>query len=86
MTYQGAIIMTRIDSNVTSVGQATTKVFQLALAHGRQNSNYWADVYASTSWDGKYVAFGSNAGFNPNGCPNGFAGDCGDTYLIGPLF
>lgn len=88
--YQGEVILTRVDSNVTSFGQATTTIFRLALHHARQHNSsgyYWQDVYAPISWDGKYVVFSSNAAYNPSGCPTGgVTGDCGDTYLIGPLF
>ena len=90
--YQAEIVMTRVDSHMTSLGQATNKVYRLALSHARQHNAsgfYWQDVYAPVSWDGKYVVFSSNAAFaqNPSGCPKGgFAGDCADTYLIGPLF
>ena len=90
--YQAEIVMARVDSNMTSVGQATNKVYRLALSHARQHADagyYWQDVYAPVSWDGKYVVFSSNAAFahNPSGCPSGgFSGDCADTYLIGPLF
>ena len=90
--YQAEVVMTRVDSNMTSVGQATNKVYRLALSHARQHNSsgyYWQDVYAPVSWDGKYVVFSSNAAFahNPSGCSSGgFSGDCADTYLIGPLF
>jgi Malectin domain/Abnormal spindle-like microcephaly-assoc'd, ASPM-SPD-2-Hydin len=88
-TYMNEIVMTRIDSNIST----TPIVYRLALAHARSHAAtgvgtaYWSDIYASTSWDGKYVVFNSNAAFNPKGCPaDGYTGDCGDTYLIGPLF
>jgi len=87
--YQGEIVLTRVDSNVTSFGQTTTQIYRLALHHARQHNDtgyYWQDVYAPISWDGKYIVFSSNAAF-PNGCPSGGStGDCADTYLIGPLF
>ena len=74
--YQAEIVMTRVDSNMTSVGQATNKVYRLALSHARQHNSsgyYWQDVYAPVSWDGKYVVFSSNAAFaqNPSGCSSG---------------
>jgi len=90
--YQAEVVMTRVDSNVTSVGAATTQIYRLALTHARQHDSsgyYWQDVFAPVSWDGKYVVFSSNAAFaqNPSGCPSGgFSGDCADTYLIGPIF
>ena len=90
--YQAEIVMARVDSSVTQVGQATSKIYRLALSHARQHNSsgyYWQDVYAPVSWDGKYVVFSSNAAFaqNPAGCAKrGFSGDCADTYLIGPLF
>ena len=86
--YQGAVTIARVDSSVSAVGQSTTQVYQLTLHHARQHAaQYWSDVYASMSWDGKYIVFNSNSAFNPAGCPTGgYTGDCGDTYLIGPLF
>jgi hypothetical protein len=94
--YQAEVVMARVDSNVTSVGQSTSLIYRLALSHARQHNDsgyYWQDVYAPVSWDGKYVVFSSNAAFaqSASGCPadssgSGFTGDCADTYLIGPLF
>ena len=37
--YQAEIVMARVDSNMTSVGQATNKVYRLALSHARQHAD-----------------------------------------------
>lgn len=80
--YVNEIVLIRVDSNVTRDGGA--KVYRLALSHSREMVSYWAEPHATISWDGKYVLFGSNAAFNSVGCS--IHSDCGDTYLIGPLF
>jgi Putative Ig domain/Abnormal spindle-like microcephaly-assoc'd, ASPM-SPD-2-Hydin len=91
--YQDEIDLVRIDSTGGGNGNpdpSSLIVYRLAWAHARQNAGYWGDIYAHTSWDGKYVIFSSNGAYagNSSGCPNGsgFSGDCADTYIIGPLF
>jgi hypothetical protein len=88
--YQGEVVLTRVDSSVTSLGQTTTTVFRLALHHARQDprgtGNYWSDVFAPISRDGKYVVFGSNSPWAASGCPAGVGSDCSDIFLIGPLY
>jgi hypothetical protein len=91
--YQDEIDLVRIDSAGGGNGNpdpSSLIIYRLAWAHARQNAGYWGDIYAHTSWDGKYVIFSSNGAYagNSAGCPNGsgFSGDCADTYIIGPLF
>lgn len=75
--YEDEIVMYPVDN-----ANGLTDLYRLAQARSRSQENFWAQVNASVTRDGNYVAFTSNMAFPTGSCGNPSSSGCTDVYVI----
>jgi hypothetical protein len=91
-TYNGELDYVNIGASQSGATNTNPNVYRLAWARSRTEEDFFAQVLANSSFDGKYIVFNSNMAYGNGGCLGTWhvTNECDDVYLLsgpngGPL-